>query len=337
MNQQDIHKEVDRLIAEAEKGIELVFSRRLKEILVQIERMYRKYGKDGDPSYTDLTKYNRLQKELQRLAQMLNEDYREIIKQIAAAQQTIYVENYLMHAYLFEMAASVEMGFTLPSIQVIEQALLNPIKFLTLPSVMEQHRNDIIRKINIEISQSLIAGEGYWKMAKRIENTVGFATKKARLVARTEGGRAMSISSEKSAEQAGKYAKIGKLWQSALDTRVRAAHRVLDGKKADKEGYFHYGGAKAKAPRLFGVANLDINCRCIVLYLVNNMIPEYRRGRDYMDAGYQRKLATRIDKLMADEGLTYTKALNKAQKQILPPSVKVPYVTLEEWKRKYAS
>lgn len=336
MNQQDIHREVDRLIMQAEKDIEQVFARRLKEILAQIERMYRKYGKNGDPSYTDLTKYNRLQKELQRISEMLNEDYRAIVKQIAAARQTIYVENYLMHAYLFEMAASTEMGFALPSTKAIEEVLLNPIKFLTLPFVMEQHRNDIIRRINIEISQSLLAGEGYWKMAKRIENTVGFSRKKAILVARTEGGRSQSISGEKVAEQAAKYVRMGKVWVSALDLRVRAAHRKLDGQKADSKGLFHYQGLTAPAPNMWGKADMDINCRCVVMRTINGMLPEYRRGRNYMDADYQRKLFARVDELMADEDMTYLQAIKKAQKQIQPPSVAIPYVTFDSWKEKYA-
>lgn len=338
MNQMEIRKKIDELISKSESEIEELFAKRLESILFTISEIYRKYSVHGkDPSYTDLNKYNRLQKELKMINKMMNDDYKEIVKTLEKAQQTIYIDNYLLSAYLFEMTSSVDMGFTIPSIDTIKQALLNPIEFLTLPKVLEYHRNETIRRINIEITQGFISGEGYSDMALRIQNAVGFSRKKAMLVARTEGGRTRSVSNEAVAEQAGKYVKLGKVWMSSLDLRVRFSHRVLDGQKADGEGYFHYNGKKAKGPHLWGAAEMDINCRCGVLQTVNGMLPEYRRGRDYMDPEYQKKLVARIEQLMVDEDLTYLKAFNKAQKQIKPPSVTMEYISYDKWSKKFAS
>ncbi|MBG9549759.1 phage minor head protein [Cytobacillus firmus] len=337
MNQLEILEFLDKLLSKTESAIERVFGLRLKSILFQINDMYRKYEKNGELSYTELNKYNRFQKEMELIGKALTDDYKEIIKLINGSLEMQYTENYLRHAYLFQLGLSVDMGFTLPSMSVIQGAIKNPIDKLTLPAVLQEHRNEIVRKINIEISQSLIAGEGYSTMAKRIENAVGFSQKKARAVARTETGRVRSLSDEAVSEQAAKYAKMDKVWASSLDLRVRTSHRELDGQKADKNGYFHYKGLKAKGPHLWGRANMDINCRCTTLHLVNGKFPEYRRGRDYMDAEYQKKLADRIDDLMADEGLTYIQALKKAQKAIKPPSTTMPYVTFEDWKKKFAS
>lgn len=333
MNQMEIWALLDSLLAKTESEIEKVFALRLKAILFQVSEMHRKYSIDGkEPSWTDLNKYNRFQKEMEVISKMFNDDYKQLVKLINQSLQTQYVEDYLRHAYLFQMFASTEMGFTIPSMAVITAAVANPVEFLTLHKVLEQHRNEIIRKINIEISQSLIAGEGYATMAKRIENAVSFNQKKARLVARTEAGRCRSIAEENAAEKASKHAKMDKVWQSALDLRVRAAHRELDGQKADKEGYFHYDGLKAKGPHLWFRANLDINCRCVVIRLVNGMFPEYRRGRDYTDASYQQKLADRIDKYMED-GQTYAQSLKRAQKEIHPPNKVIKYVEFEDWKK----
>lgn len=333
MNQLDIQEFLDKLLMRTESDIELVFAKRLKEIQFQTSEMYRKYGKKGELSWTDMNKYNRFQKEMSVIADMFTTDYRLLVKMINESMQMQYVEGYLRHAYLFQMGASTEMGFRMPSIATIKKALKNPIEKLTLSAVLQEHRNEIVRKINIEIAQSLIAGEGYSTMAERIRNAVGFSRKKARLVARTETGRVRSQADEDVAKQAAEHADMRGLWMSTLDSRVRMEHRELDGQQTDKEGYFHYGGHKAKGPRLWNIAKMDINCRCVKLWLVNGMIPEYRRGRDYMDAGYQKKLAARIDDLMADEGLTYKQALKKAQKAIKPPSTTMPYVTYEEWKK----
>lgn len=232
-----------------------------------------------------------------------------------------------------------DMGFDIPSLPTIKEALRNPIEFLTLSKIMEQHRNDIVRKINIEIAQGLIAGEGYATIAKRIERQVGFASKKARLVARTEAGRSRSIAAEKVREEASKYAKLTPVWASMLDHRVRMTHRKLDGQEADKDGMFHHKSNKTTAPRLWvgpDSAALSIQCRCVLIMKVNGKLPEYRRERDYMDDKYQQKLADKIDEHM-DDGLTYVQALKKAQKEVTPPSRVIPYVTYDEWYRKTVS
>lgn len=328
-------QEIEKLIAQAETEVDELLAKRLESILNDLSQLYSKFVKSDESSYTDLNKYNRLSKELERIAQQLNEDYKNIVKMIEYSNQRIYVENYLMLAYLFEVYQSTEMGFSIPSEDVVAAALINPIEFLTLPKILENHRNEIVRKLHIEISQSLLAGEGYWKMAKRIENTVGFSRNKARLVARTEGGRAMSLADEAVTEQASEYCKITKVWMSSLDLRVRKSHQKLDGQEADKEGYFHYQGLKAKGPHLWNRANMDINCRCATIDKINGHIPSIRRGKDYRDDEYQEKLANKIDELMADESLTYAQAVKKAMKLVQPPSVEIPFQTFEDWKKKY--
>jgi len=124
---------------------------------------------------------------------------------------------------------------------------------------------------------------------------------------------------------------------SALDLRVRHSHRILDGKETDSEGYFHYKGWKAKGPHLWGVPSMDIQCRCLKITKVNGMLPEYRRGRNYMDPDYQEKLADRIEQYMADDGVTYKQALKQAQREIQPPSTTLPFVSYNDWKKKFAS
>jgi len=125
-------------------------------IHIRLSNMYSKFVASDESSYADLNKYNRLAKELERIAQQLNEDYRQIVKQIEASQQRIYVEQYLMAAYLFQVYQGTEDGFTLPSEDVIAAALANPIELLRLPKILEVHRNETIRKIQ-KLSDSLAA------------------------------------------------------------------------------------------------------------------------------------------------------------------------------------
>lgn len=336
MNQLDIEAALNELLMKAESDLEKVFTKRLQTILFSVSEMYRKYEKNGELSFTDLNKQNRFQKEMKLIADTLSKDYSHIIKTMQSTVEQQYVAKYLMTAYLVEMGVTdgTEMGFDIPSLSTVKQILLNPISELTLPKIMEQHRNDIVRKINIEISQGLIAGEGYSTIAKRLEKQLGFSAKKAKLVARTEAGRSRSIAAEKVLAEASKYAKMTKVWASMLDHRVRMTHRKLDGKEADKDGLFHHMANKTTAPRLWvgpDSAALSIQCRCVLIMKVNGKLPEQRRERDYMDDKYQQKLADKIDKLMHEDDMTYVQALKKAQKEITPPSRVIPYVSYEDW------
>lgn len=336
MNQLDIEAALNELLMKAESDLEKVFTKRLQTILFSVSEMYRKYEKNGELSFTDLNKQNRFQKEMKLIADTLSKDYSHIVKTMQETVEQQYVAKYLMTAYLVEMSVTdgTEMGFSIPSLPTVKQALLNPIEFLTLPKIMEHHRNDIVRKINIEIAQGLIAGEGYSTMAKRLEKQLGFSAKKAKLVARTEAGRSRSIAAEKVLAEASKHAEMTKVWASMLDQRVRMTHRKLDGKEADKDGLFHHQANKTTAPRLWigpDSASLSIQCRCVLIMKVNGKLPENRRERDYMDDKYQQKLADRIDKLMHEDDMTYVQALKKAQKEITPPSRVIPYVSYETW------
>jgi len=278
-SQQEIDVLLDQMIEDAEDALDQAFAERLKDILSQISRMYQKYSKRGELTITELNKLNRFRHEMEQIVEMTDGLYDQVEQMIATLMETIYLENYLRSAFVYEYAAQVEMGFTIPTAEIIQRAILNPIAELRLPALMEVHRNEIVRNIRIEITQGLQAGEDYSRMAKRIEKRVNFSMAKARRVARTEAGRVQSVSRLDAAEVAGKFTKMQKVWSATLDTHTRHTHRHLDGQKADSEGYFHSRGAKAQAPHLFGVPSEDINCRCSVLFTVNGIMPEVRRAR----------------------------------------------------------
>ena len=76
-NQHDIDGYIDRKIMTAEKEIEILFANRLKEIKQELADMFSKYQSDDVyVTWTEFNKYNRLNKELERIGQMLTQDYR---------------------------------------------------------------------------------------------------------------------------------------------------------------------------------------------------------------------------------------------------------------------
>nr|MDH3092728.1 phage minor head protein [Bacillus velezensis] len=281
MNQNDIDKYLDDMITEDAQKIDVVFASRLKEINAQIARLYAKYSKGGQLTLADANKYNRLNKEMERMAEESHKAFKTILTIVEALATKQFLENYMRSAYLFEMESVVNLGFSIPTAEVIRQAILNPIAELTLSAIYRRHRDDYIRQIQISVAQGLQAGEDYSKIARRIERATEFARRKARDVARTEAHRAQVSARMESAEKASKRSNLKKMWNATLDLKTRAGHRKLDGKTIERNGLFKsiYGGV-GPAPGHMNNAKDDINCRCTITFTVNGVLPDTRRARE---------------------------------------------------------
>lgn len=273
-NQNDIDNYIDKLINQADKEIETLFAKRLKEIKQIIANMYEKYDKDEPQvTWTEFNKYNRLNKELNRIGQMLSQDYREVAKAIKQSQQNVYIEKYMMSLFLYEVASQTSMNFDVPTTQTIQTAIEQPIEFIKLVPTLQKHRDDTLKRIRMHITQGIMSGEGYSKIAKALRDDLGMAKAQSVRVARTETGRALSQAGLNSAMVAKDNGlNMKKRWYATKDTRTRDTHRHLDGTSVDIEDNFHSSGCVGPAPKLFvGVASAkeNINCRCKLLYYIN--------------------------------------------------------------------
>lgn len=286
-NQNDIDNYIDQLIKRAESELEILFSRRLKQIQQEIADMFEKYQSDDvHVTWTEFNKYNRLNKELIRIGEMLTEDYREVVKTIRQTQQNTYIEKFLMSLYLYEMASQTSMQFDVPTASVINKAIEQPIEFIKLVPTLQKHRDEVLKKIRTHITQGIMSGEGYSKIAKALRDDIGMTKAQSQRVARTEAGRAMSQAGLDSAKVAKGNGLTGmkKRWLATKDNRTRDTHRHLDGKAIDIDDNFHSSGCIGQAPKLFvGVASAkeNINCRCKLLYYFDeDELPTVMRTKD---------------------------------------------------------
>lgn len=273
-NQNDIDNYIDKLINQADKEIETLFAKRLKEIKQIIANMYEKYDRDEPQvTWTEFNKYNRLNKELNRIGQMLSQDYKEVAKAIKQSQQNIYIEKYMMSLFLYEVASQTSMNFDVPTTQTIQTAIEQPIEFIKLVPTLQKHRDDTLKRIRMHIAQGIMSGEGYSKIAKALRDDLGMAKAQSVRVSRTETGRALSQAGLDSAMVAKDNGiNMKKRWYATKDTRTRDTHRHLDGTSVDIENNFHSSGCVGPAPKLFvGVASAkeNINCRCKLLYYID--------------------------------------------------------------------
>lgn len=285
-NQNDIDNYIDKLINQADKEIETLFAKRLKEIKQIIANMYEKYDRDEPQvTWTEFNKYNRLNKELNRIGQMLSQDYREVAKAIKQSQQNIYIEKYMMSLFLYEVASQTSMNFDIPTAQTIQTAIEQPIEFIKLVPTLQKHRDDTLKRIRTHITQGIMSGEGYSKIAKALRNDLGMSKAQSVRVARTETGRALSQAGLDSAMVAKDNGlDMKKRWYATKDTRTRDTHRHLDGTSVDIEDNFHSSGCVGPAPKLFvGVASAkeNINCRCKLLYYIDeDKLPTTMRTKE---------------------------------------------------------
>lgn len=273
-NQNDIDNYIDKLVNQAEKEIEILFAKRLKEIKQIIANMYEKYDKDEPQvTWTEFNKYNRLNKELNRIGQMLSQDYREVAKAIKQSQQNVYMEKYMMSLFLYEVASQTSMNFDIPTAQTIQTAIEQPIEFIKLAPTLQKHRGDTLKRIRTHITQGIMSGEGYSKIAKALRDDLGMSKAQSVRVARTETGRALSQAGLDSATVAKDNGlNMKKRWYATKDTRTRDTHRHLDGQTVSIDENFHSSGCVGPAPKLFvGVASAkeNINCRCKLLYYID--------------------------------------------------------------------
>lgn len=273
-NQTQIDEFIEQLIAKSEKELEVLFAKRLKVINQELAEMFEKYQSD-DPhvTWTEFNKYNRLNKELVRIGEMITEDYNQVAKAIKQTQHNAYIEKYMMSLYLYEMATQSSMQFDVPTASVINKAIEQPIEFIKLLPTLQKHRNEVLKRIRIHITQGIMSGEGYSKIAKALRDDIGMTKAQSQRVSRTEAGRAMSqagLDSAKVAQDNG--FKMMKRWSATKDARTRDTHRHLDGQSVDIDDNFKSSGCVGPAPHLFvGVASAkeNINCRCKLLYYID--------------------------------------------------------------------
>lgn len=122
------------------------------------------------------------------------------------------------------------------------------------------------KQVMSEITRGIASGMSNQDVARNIKNRMGVSYRKARQLAQNEGHRVNTQAVMDSMHDAkDRGADIVKQWDCTYDKKTRPVHARLDQKWTEIDDYFEYSGGKVFAPKQFGVASLDINCRCALL------------------------------------------------------------------------
>lgn len=180
-----------------------------------------------------------------------------------------------------------------------------------------KHLNDIFESIR----QGLIMGDGYAVTSRKLKEIIGVYISKngetitsgaiadmIRIV-RTESNRVMNdaaYAAQKQLQQQG--IDVKKMWLATLDMRTRPVHGRLDGKKQEIDEPFKYGGFSPMRPGQFGIANQDINCRCVTVDIIDDTPPTVRRGLNPETGKSELFEYTDFNSWTAKNGLSYNKS-----------------------------
>lgn len=175
--------------------------------------------------------------------------------------------------------------------EVIKRAFENNITKLTLPSVLERHRADIVYQCRQELTIGMINGDRYETMTRRIVEKVGFNQSKADNVVETEVHRNIECGLNDCADDIASSIEGSGLiytstWRNMGDEKVRpniryktkggwktrrskngADHIKMDGVTIIVGDRFKLEPTVfAKCPSMAGVARHDCRCRCFLEY-----------------------------------------------------------------------
>ncbi|MGE8037885.1 phage minor head protein [Lysinibacillus sp. NPDC093692] len=268
----------DKRLKKIEGSIRLYYRHLVNVALGELGKVYADYEEDGVLTYESMIKYDRLKKFIDSLNEHVDTMSIETINSITNHLAESYVYSYQWMGWAIENEAEKNLQYTSLKAEQISAALDNPVKGLTLSETLEKNRSDIIYKIQQDVTQSLVRGSTYKDMASSLKETFEGDYAKAVRVARTETHRVREQGSLDSAKRANEKGVIMlKKWRNMRDSRVRksskANHIKMNGKQIPVDDMFDLGrGEKGTAPGNTGYAHHDINCRCILVYEIEDVV-----------------------------------------------------------------
>lgn len=155
-----------------------------------------------------------------------------------------------------------------------------------LSNHLYNNTNQLAKNVVEKLDNTLVMGTSSAKIANELKRDVkqvlqkelNSEYQKAIRIVRTENTRIQAKAKQASMEHVENLGiEVKKMWVASLDSRTRSQHGALDGKKIGVHEQFVVDGHRADCPGDFGVAHLDINCRCAIVTVVEGYEPKTRK------------------------------------------------------------
>lgn len=258
-----------------EKKMRNFYQKKLREINKEIKVYVDQYQEMSDAQRYALSRKKDIARKIDGILKDLQGE----------TQETIYdhvkesaVEGFLHTMFDIEKQARVNLDFNMINEKYIENLVTKPTKGKTFSQRLYNNRRKLGQTVKQELIDGAIHGRGYKVIARNIAEQTEANYKQSLGIARTEGGRVQSETTQLAYEEAEELGVVmQKQWASSLDDTTREEHADLDGQTVGIDEDFEIDGWSAPAPRMFGDAYMDINCRCTTITVVNGISPKLRR------------------------------------------------------------
>jgi hypothetical protein len=290
--------------------------RRVKiEIEEELKDVYVRMTAEVDPDKYQqwVNKNNRLKSLRKKVTELYQKASKEAGRYTAEGLTVAMAENYNRQQYLmqwlvpeliakpidekllaYSVTGNVDVWKNIQS-EAFEKIWGNPGLYSpragTLTSLLSDNATNELNKILQSIQSGFIQGKSYTAQAKEIDRIIGKYLREkgiekssgsiynALRVARTEGQRVMNAGALANAYQSiSQGLNVKKMWIASLDDKTRSSHIALDSvqKEIDKNFISPITGARGQAPCQMDQIGDNINCRCRMIEIVNDITPETR-------------------------------------------------------------
>jgi SPP1 gp7 family putative phage head morphogenesis protein len=250
------------------------------EVIQQLGRVYTKTYKDLERQIRAFTfeftdekdkiaeamKYNRLIKlreEIKREYRKLTRSSIELTKECSTFS---YVNGFETNWFNIEKSIGNSIAFGLPPVDAIRASVYSVYSGADFPYRYGRLFTSTTDKIAEAVTRGLAAGLPYKTTAENIKKYFEGSFNDAIRVIRTESTRNFSEGNLYAYDQARKNGIEGvETWLSTFDGRTRDNHAKLNGQEANN-GLFKIDGLESRGPGLWGIASMDIACRCSTYY-----------------------------------------------------------------------
>jgi SPP1 gp7 family putative phage head morphogenesis protein len=269
----------DARIGAVERALANRYRLAFQRISADLARVYAEMG--AEPSLVEARRAGRLGAVLDTIRAEYQKITGEARGMAIDAVTTAYREAYYGTAWAVDQATGIEVRWPELADKAVQAVAVVRIGGKTFEDRLVNWGSEGARRVANEVTAGLAAGQGYKKVARRLQAQLGASAYQAQRIVRTESTRAYTeghLATYDEAEAQG--VKLKRRWVATLDERTREIHGALDGEYADDDGYFRADGASTLGPGGFGDPALDCNCRCAVEAEVEGFGPEFRRYDD---------------------------------------------------------
>jgi SPP1 gp7 family putative phage head morphogenesis protein len=250
-------------VSETERQILINYKIALDDIRKTLGKVYEKYASGGVLTHAEMTKYNRLKNLHDQLTGIMGPTLSKNGKLVEKLSEVQYEESYYMHAWAIDQTGGVALRWGLLDEAAVKAAVEAGGWRDLQKIVIKDLSQDALIKIDRAVTQGIIRGLPYEKMAKEIKHAIEINAARAQTIAQTEAHRAMVQGQKDNYIKAGDMGiELKQVWTATLDDRTRPSHAQMDGEVADENGMFHAPWGLTSGPGQEGPPEEVINCRC---------------------------------------------------------------------------